>query len=801
MPAASALTALLPLLLAGAAPPADNRCSLNGHVAGGVCVCRPSWRGPSCASLVLQPAVKVFEVPEGWTAWGASPIADDHGNWHMFVAVYKTWHYYNPYSHVVHVKAAPGSGPAGPYSSWMYKGSGETIMPPYTCSPAVVKIVDDEGSLYLLYGDGAPWHPPPGYDPANPPEAKCTDSMYCGLKVAHSRSLDGPWNVTHGLATHGPDIGNPSVVVLENGTFVFGGEAGSNGGVFRAPGPFGPFTPLKTLSGMCKGEPSGGGLCSGGGDWLWLKSPNTSNYFMEDSRIYRTKDGNWHLLCHALALGGDRDECSANRCAPHGAAHGSKPASRERDVARRRGGLGAGSADPTEAEAHNFHTGGHAFTKDPTHEWTLSPTPAYTTNITWQGNETWGFAYRRERPFMLFDEETGDPSWLFNGVYMCGNGTGRCSDGGVRFVMAQKVGPVKTDDVLFVELGGSVVVANATAKWCKLGQPGSAKQPDGRSWSIHGQPCTAMGYALYKKMNPINATHAACPLPPVFSACSAGLFYSGDNASSCHSNSSVCPVNWELARTVSFEAIVQASLSRRPYTDAEASGSLIVGIASAVDSPQVTMSIGGVAALGSFAGSDRFAKHSFKLPAVGMHDVNVSVAGTLHGRAISVWTKLLLHVVPAPQDMATFISVDHEHRILRVNHTKPLIIQGYYDVPNCGRGVSGACFNTSDIALQGSLGYTAVMFYQFFVSAATVGLGLTFLMLDRCCEQNGTIAEQDKALDAMAAAGMYLMAAVQLEMEFGVTLHGLNSTEGKAAWDVVAQRINRIKNHPALLGW
>ena len=52
----------------------------------------------------------------------------------------------------------------------------------------------------------------------------------------------------------------------------------------------------------------------------------------------------------------------------------------------------------------------------------------------------------------------------------------------------------------------------------------------------------------------------------------------------------------------------------------------------------------------------------------------------------------------------------------------------------------------------------------------------------------------------MAAAGMYLMAAVQLEMEFGVTLHGLNSTEGKAAWATVAQRINRIKSHPALLG-
>ena len=91
----SALTLLLLPLLAGAAPPADERCSLNGHVAsGGGCVCRPAWRGPSCATLVLQPAVKVFEVPEGWTAWGASPIADEHGNWHMFVAVYKTWHYY-----------------------------------------------------------------------------------------------------------------------------------------------------------------------------------------------------------------------------------------------------------------------------------------------------------------------------------------------------------------------------------------------------------------------------------------------------------------------------------------------------------------------------------------------------------------------------------------------------------------------------------------------------------------------------------------------------------------------------------
>ena len=215
---------------------------------------------------------------------------------------------------------------------------------------------------------GAPWHPTPGYDPANPPEASCTDPMYCGLKVATSRSLDGPFNITFNLAKTGPGIGNPSIVVLENGTFIFGGEAASNGGVFSSPGPYGPFTPLKSLSGLCKGKPSGGGLCSEGGDWLWLKSPNTSNYFLEDSRIYRTKDGNWHLLCHALALGGDRDTCSNNRCAPHAAATDSLPTSRERALLV--GGLG--SDDPTEAEAHNFHTGSQS-----TAPWHRSPWRGY----------------------------------------------------------------------------------------------------------------------------------------------------------------------------------------------------------------------------------------------------------------------------------------------------------------------------------------------------------------------------------------------------------------------------------------
>lgn len=53
----------------------------------------------------------------------------------------------------------------------------------------------------------------------------------------------------------------------------------------------------------------------------------------------------------------------------------------------------------------------------------------------------------------------------------------------------------------------------------------------------------------------------------------------------------------------------------------------------------------------------------------------------------------------------------------------------------------------------------------------------------------------------LAANGMYLMAYLCLEMEFGVVLHGLDSEEGARAWAVIQDRIMRWKGHPGLLGW
>ena len=115
-----------------------------------------------------------------------------------------------------------------------------------------------------------------------------------------------------------------------------------------------------------------------------------------------------------------------------------------------------------------------------------------------------------------------------------------------------------------------------------------------------------------------------------------------------------------------------------------------------------------------------------------MYDINISLSGDLGGAAVDVWTTLLLHVVPEPKEDTTVVQVDYEHRMLLVNRTKPLSIQGYYDasVDHAGPGTR---YNVSDLETQAELGYTSVMFYGFF---------------------NQSAAEQQRVLDELAARGM-----------------------------------------------
>lgn len=72
----------------------------------------------------------------------------------------------------------------------------------------------------------------------------------------------------------------------------------------------------------------------------------------------------------------------------------------------------------------------------------------------------------------------------------------------------------------------------------------------------------------------------------------------------------------------------------------------------------------------------------------------------VHSRgAVRVTLPLILHLALAPT-AGSLVQVDYEHRVLRVNERVPFMIQGYYDVPSCGRGTANAtraCFNLADI--------------------------------------------------------------------------------------------------------
>merc|ERR1712046_544324 len=89
--------------------------------------------------------------------------------------------------------------------------------------------------------------------------------------------------------------------------------------------------------------------------------------------------------------------------------------------------MGGGGEDPFIWKDHKgrgfkglFHThtgenGVYAFAEKLEGPWTFRETPAYTNVVTLEDGTNVAFV-QRERPTLLFDEQTGEPSVLFNGV-------------------------------------------------------------------------------------------------------------------------------------------------------------------------------------------------------------------------------------------------------------------------------------------------------------------------------------------------------------------------------------------------
>jgi hypothetical protein len=134
------------------------------------------------------------------------------------------------------------------------------------------------------------------------------------------------------------------------------------------------------------------------------------------------------------------------------------------------------------------------------------------------------------------------------------------------------------------------------------------------------------------------------------------------------------------------------------------------------------------------------------------------------------------------------VQVDYERRILRVNRTRPFLVQGYYDVPGCGRNSStphGVCFNLSDIPNQARLGYTAVLYYNWMEASAR---------------------QQRRALDTLAAHGMMLMLHITYLLEDiacgGTAGEPLSNCTKSAsaearAWVAVIGQIKQVRKTPS----
>ena len=288
-----ALPALTLALLASPAAPdaapqpgacaAATDCSLNGDCVAGRCRCDAGWTGPACAVLKIGPVDRSRRpgiANASAATWGASPIQDAEGRWHVFHAqmshscdVFQAWLTNSFIAHSVSTTSDVG----GPYA---YK---EKVVPEFAHNPQVRAMPD--GSYVLFFIGGWPENPcrcryptdnttcPPqntaGLSPLPPTSwpgthgKRCTISNWtradcpptmpgpnhnvcgpnlnggCGIAATSAPSLDGPWGPPVRLLIEDQWSAednifcahtNPSPVVLPNGTIVMAFNAGSCGG-------------------------------------------------------------------------------------------------------------------------------------------------------------------------------------------------------------------------------------------------------------------------------------------------------------------------------------------------------------------------------------------------------------------------------------------------------------------------------------------------------------------------------------------------------------------------------------------
>ncbi len=332
----------------------DEDCNLNG-VCGGVCVCDPGWRGPTCGLLNLLPlqvgASGMNEIPTS-SSWGGSVVyAEEDGLFHMFfseILEHCPMSDWGTNSACFHSTSASAIGP--------FSNKSQVIGA--WCHNAIIRESrDDIGKLYML------WHIGDGKEGSRvqkcggggdggvlPPQPPALGSGYSNY-FSYSRSVWGPWaafgeNVLPGGTSGSWDenVVNMAPFPLPNGTVLLG-YRGSDAkhveklGVAIGGNWFGPYHRLSINGPIIN--------ASGEDPYLWVD-----------------KRGNFHMLFHAFAT-----------------------------------------------------MGGHTFAREYSGPWTLSDVPPYNVSIQWNNGTHIVYA-ERERPELLLDATTGAPLVLYTSVLL-----------------------------------------------------------------------------------------------------------------------------------------------------------------------------------------------------------------------------------------------------------------------------------------------------------------------------------------------------------------------------------------------
>eukprot|EP00756_Hemistasia_phaeocysticola_P016579 Hpha_TRINITY_DN15486_c0_g1::TRINITY_DN15486_c0_g1_i3::g.173219::m.173219 len=265
-------------------------CSLNGDCVLGFCECDAAWSG-SKECDVMSFAVTRQNASLGYyndtaSSWGGIPILDtDTGIWHLFYAVMKNECTLGSWKTNSVVARASGPTAEGPF---VFE---EVVLENFAHNPTIRKIGDDY-IIWFIGGwptqaqhcgakssnatqspatTGSPLRPPPKSDCTGSPEweKSCGPEMPgpnhdtcgpdnnagCGLALASSKSLFGPWTVQRLIIEDRWNSDslycaytNPSPFVYVDGTILMAFNAGfcddnlETVGLATAPHWKGPYT-------------------------------------------------------------------------------------------------------------------------------------------------------------------------------------------------------------------------------------------------------------------------------------------------------------------------------------------------------------------------------------------------------------------------------------------------------------------------------------------------------------------------------------------------------------------------------